>query len=80
MIDKDFASRCTCKEQLMQSNENLAHAIASLLQDAYPSTEPGAAVIVVRDGQIILRQGYGMANLELGVPIEPNKLKKNTTG
>jgi len=60
------------KEQLMQSNKNLAHAIDSLLQDAYPPTEPGAAVIVVRDGQIILRQGYGMANLELGVPIEPD--------
>ena len=33
-----------------------------------PST-PGAAVAIVRDGQIIYRKGYGMANLEYAIPI-----------
>jgi CubicO group peptidase (beta-lactamase class C family) len=54
------------------SNDDLVHAIDSLLQETYLPAEPGAAVIVVRDGQTILRKGYGMANLELGVPIEPD--------
>jgi hypothetical protein len=28
-------------------------------------------VLVVKDGKVLLRKGYGMANLELGVPIRP---------
>jgi D-alanyl-D-alanine carboxypeptidase len=32
---------------------------------------PGAAVIVVRDGRVLLRKGYGLAHLELQVPIAP---------
>ncbi|MDH5386274.1 MAG: beta-lactamase family protein [Candidatus Aminicenantes bacterium] len=32
---------------------------------------PGCAVAVVKDGQIVYKNGYGMANLELGVPITP---------
>lgn len=39
---------------------------------AYPDDGPGAAVIVVRDGEVLLRDGFGMAHLELGVPIEPD--------
>lgn len=30
---------------------------------------PGCALAVVKDGQIIYKRGYGLANLELGVPI-----------
>ena len=33
--------------------------------------EPGGAVIVVKDGEMIFRKAYGMANLELGVKMEP---------
>lgn len=32
---------------------------------------PGCAVGVYRDGRIVYARGYGMANLELGVPITP---------
>lgn len=32
---------------------------------------PGAAVAVIKDGSIIYRQGYGMADLENAVPITP---------
>ena len=32
---------------------------------------PGAALAVVRDGEIVYSRGYGMANLEHGVPITP---------
>ena len=45
--------------------------------DAYFSEKisaagPGAAVLVVKEGKVILRKGYGMANLELGVPMKPD--------
>lgn len=32
---------------------------------------PGAAVMVMRDGEVLLQRGYGMANLEYGIPITP---------
>jgi len=32
---------------------------------------PGAAVAVIRDGAVIFRKDYGMANLEYGIPITP---------
>ena len=38
---------------------------------AYPADGPGAAVLVEKGGEVILRRGYGMADLELGVPIAP---------
>ena len=50
----------------------LAARLDALLTKIYPAQDPGAAVIVVRDGKPILRKGYGMADIELGSPIEPN--------
>jgi D-alanyl-D-alanine carboxypeptidase len=49
----------------------LAAEIDRMLEAAYPKGEPGAAAIVVRDGRTVLRKGYGLANVELGVPIAP---------
>jgi CubicO group peptidase (beta-lactamase class C family) len=39
---------------------------------AYPADGPGAAVIVIQDGKPVLRKGYGLAEVELGVPIRPD--------
>ena len=47
-------------------------AMDELLSKRYPPNEPGAAVIVVKDGKNVLRKGYGMADLELGVKVEPD--------
>jgi D-alanyl-D-alanine carboxypeptidase len=47
-------------------------ALEELLQDIYPPDGPGAAVIVIKNGEVLLRRGYGLANLELDVPIEPH--------
>ena len=35
---------------------------------------PGAAVAVTRDGEIIYKNGYGMANLEYDIPITPTTI------
>ena len=35
---------------------------------------PGCALAVVKDGQIVYKKGYGMANLELDVPIGPDSV------
>jgi CubicO group peptidase (beta-lactamase class C family) len=41
----------------------------------YDSTHsPGCALGVIRDGDFVYRRGYGMANLELGVPNTPESV------
>jgi CubicO group peptidase (beta-lactamase class C family) len=35
---------------------------------------PGLALLVSRNGQVIRRQGYGMANVELQVPVKPETI------
>ena len=37
-------------------------------------TTPGVAVAVVRDGAIIYKKGFGMANLEYDIPISPSSI------
>ena len=42
-----------------------------LLATAYPPDQPGAAALVIKDGKVVLRKGYGLSNVELGVPLGP---------
>ena len=49
-----------------------AGAIDAMLNKAFRPDQPGAAAIVVRKNQVLLRKGYGMADLELKIPIEPD--------
>jgi CubicO group peptidase (beta-lactamase class C family) len=47
----------------------------NLIFSAYDKTDsPGCALGVIRDGDFIYRKGYGMANLELGVPLSPESV------
>src|SRR5512144_2122137 len=48
-----------------------ARAIDELMAAAYPADQPGAAILVVHDGSVLFRKAYGMANLELAVPLQP---------
>lgn len=52
--------------------DDLAAYADRLLAEAYPADEPGAAALVTRNGQIVLRKGYGLADPELSVPIRPD--------
>ncbi len=49
-------------------DEKARHADALFKEYDRPNS-PGAAVVVVRDGRIILQREYGSANLEYGIPI-----------
>lgn len=51
-----------------------AEAIDAMLAGAIPADGPGAAVIAVKDGKTVFRKAYGMANLELGVPLAPDSV------
>ena len=42
-----------------------------ILSAVYAPDNPGAAALVVKGGDILLHKGYGLANMELGVPVTP---------
>lgn len=48
-----------------------AAELDAIARAAYPANEPGASVLVMKDGTALLRKGYGLADLELQVPIAP---------
>ncbi|RIW13405.1 serine hydrolase [Algoriphagus lacus] len=48
----------------------------AIFKKAYPSNSPGATVLVSKDDQIIYRKAFGMANLELNVPMKPDNVLK----
>ncbi|MEO1088727.1 MAG: serine hydrolase domain-containing protein, partial [Acidobacteriota bacterium] len=49
-----------------------AAEFAAYLDEAYPAHGPGAAALVVKGGDVVYRGARGMANLELGVALEPD--------
>lgn len=49
----------------------IALTVDSLLIDIN-NTTPGAVVLVVRQGEILFNKGYGLANLEYGIPMSPS--------
>jgi CubicO group peptidase (beta-lactamase class C family) len=55
-----------------RSSEKAAAQVDALMAPWSKGETPGAAVIVIRDGQILLKKGYGMANLEQRRPIDPD--------
>ncbi|HEX2254028.1 MAG TPA: serine hydrolase [Thermoanaerobaculia bacterium] len=50
---------------------DLPARLDALFRAAYPADEPGATVLVRRGDEVLLRAGYGMADLEMGVPMAP---------
>ncbi len=49
-----------------------AAAFDKVLKDSFAPDQPGASVIVVKDGRTVFRKALGMADIELGVPLQPD--------
>lgn len=43
-----------------------------ILNERFSATEPGAAVLVVQNDKILLRKGYGIAEMNRKVPVSPD--------
>lgn len=53
----------------MATHETLEARVDQLFGEWNRPDSPGATLAVIRDGEIIYKQGYGMANLEYNIPI-----------
>jgi CubicO group peptidase (beta-lactamase class C family) len=58
--------------QTIKITDEQVRAIDSMINATYNADEPGAVVLLAQDGKILLRKGYGMANMELQVAVNPN--------
>ncbi|SFT52063.1 CubicO group peptidase, beta-lactamase class C family [Algoriphagus locisalis] len=54
--------------------QSLESRIDSLLQATFTPKGPGAVFLVAKDGKVIYQKAFGMANLELEVPMTPNNV------
>ena len=46
-------------------------AVDRVFADVDRTDSPGAAVAIVRGAELVYQRGYGMANLEHGIPVTP---------
>lgn len=51
-----------------------ASQIDALFSRRYEAGQPGGVVLVVREGKALFRKAYGLASVELGVPMQPDFL------
>ena len=58
----------------MATDETLEAKVDELFAEWDTPDSPGAALAVTRDGEIIYKCGYGMANLEYDIPITPTTI------
>lgn len=56
------------------SSDSISKKIDELFSQVDTGDSPGAALAVIKNGDIIYRRGYGMANLEDGVQITPSTI------
>lgn len=50
---------------------SLEQSLDAMVASRFRPELPGVAALVIKDGKPVLRKGYGMANVELGVPVRP---------
>lgn len=48
--------------------------VDAVFADYDNTRSPGCALGVIQDGELVLRRGYGMANLEYGIPLSPSSV------
>jgi len=67
-----FASPAVAEPTTQHPAAQVVSELDRLLAARFPLDGPGAAVVLVKDGRVIFRKGYGMANLELKNPMQPD--------
>ena len=59
-------------QNISTSENQLEYKLDSALIKKFKPNEPGCAVLVSNKGQIIYKKAFGLANLEMNVPIKPD--------
>ncbi len=60
----------------IETADTLAHEIDALMLKYYKEDEPGAALIVCKNNDVIFSNAYGLADMQLNVTLEPDMVFK----
>jgi D-alanyl-D-alanine carboxypeptidase len=64
----------TAQEPAPPPAAGTARAIDATVASVYGASQPGAVVLVMKDGRTVLRKAYGMADVELGAALQPDSV------
>lgn len=68
-----MVSATACKNKISRyDNEAQAAQVDKLFSSWDKPESPGASLAVIKDGEVIYKNGYGSANLEYDIPITPS--------
>ena len=54
--------------------QSIEQQIDALFSEAYPADQPGVTVLIAKDDQVIYRKAFGLANVELNIPMKPENV------
>jgi CubicO group peptidase (beta-lactamase class C family) len=54
--------------------QSLEKQVDQMLENLYKPGMPGATALIAKDGKVIYRKAFGLANLELNVPMKPENV------
>lgn len=60
--------------QYVTVQAQLEPTIDSIMSAKYAKEGPGATILIAKEGEILFKEAYGMANLELQVPMQPENV------
>jgi CubicO group peptidase (beta-lactamase class C family) len=61
----------SCLLASAQQNDTLVQDLDSLIASTYQSISPGCVVLVAKNDSVIYEKAFGVANIELNVPMKP---------
>ncbi len=67
-----FAILCNIAASQTLNDRQLTAEIDKLLSSQFKENEPGAEILIARKGQVFYKKAFGMANLELNIPMKPD--------
>lgn len=71
IMSANYCYSQTEKRPTISITDEQIRSIDSIINAAYKADEPGASVLLAQNGKVLFKKGYGMANIELQIPIEP---------
>lgn len=75
-ISKSVFAACMYGAHLASAQASamdIEHRVDALFSPHVSGNSPGCAVGVVKNGELVLKKGYGNASLEFGIPIDPDR-------
>jgi CubicO group peptidase (beta-lactamase class C family) len=63
-----------CLVGIVSTAQDLATQVDQLMSNQYKANEPGATVLIAKAGKPIYRKAFGMADLELSIPMAPENV------